>query len=397
MLGDMSTPIIFVTRDGGGTAPVELTVAAKLREHGHDVRAYGPPEVQQHAERRGFDLQVLHWPAGLSGPDLMARIVAAAPSWSEQVRSALPHAGLVVADCAAFGVQTAARAAGVPVVSLMPTVYVADLPMFHAAGPALDAVNALRRAAGLTAVASLRDQLLDADRLLVLTSRAFDDPGLRPPANVRHVGPQLSTGLDGGARAVAPTTNAGDERHPLVLISLSTGDQGQRATLQRVVDAVAALPVRVLVTTGPVDPDSLRVGRNVTLTRYVPHEEVLSRCALVVTHAGHGTVMAAVSAGVPLVCVPMGLDQPAVAALVARHGLGLTVGPAMAVETVRAAVERVLHDPRYRARARRMSGVIEPPGLVVREIEALLPGRMSRPPTTTGSPSTPEDLSESDA
>jgi hypothetical protein len=29
--------------------------------------------------------------------------------------------------------------------------------------------------------------------------------------------------------------------------------------------------------------------------------------------ARHGTVMAAIAAGVPLVCVPMGRDQPAVA------------------------------------------------------------------------------------
>jgi hypothetical protein len=40
-------------------------------------------------------------------------------------------------------------------------------------------------------VESLTDQMLDTDRLLVLTSRAFELPSVQPPAQVRYVGPQL--------------------------------------------------------------------------------------------------------------------------------------------------------------------------------------------------------------
>lgn len=42
-----------VIRHGGGTAPVELTVAAKLRDRGHHVTVYGPPEVRGHADTAG--------------------------------------------------------------------------------------------------------------------------------------------------------------------------------------------------------------------------------------------------------------------------------------------------------------------------------------------------------
>lgn len=79
-----------------------------------------------------------------------------------------------------------------------------------------------------------------------------------------------------------------------------------------------------------------------------------------VTHAGHGTVMAAVSAGIPLVFVPMGRDQPAVAARVTGHGLGIRVDPEAGVEDLRSAIDQVLRVPAYREASRQMAKALEP-------------------------------------
>ena len=49
---------------------------------------------------------------------------------------------------------------------------------------------------------------------------------------------------------------------------------------------------------------------NVTVTRWARHAEVLPHCSAVITHGGHGTVMKALIAGVPLIVVPLGRDQP---------------------------------------------------------------------------------------
>ena len=57
-------------------------------------------------------------------------------------------------------------------------------------------------------------------------------------------------------------------------------------------------------------------------TRFVPHGEVLPHASLVVTHAGMGTVMSALSHGVPLLCLPLGRDQFFNAAMVERLGAG---------------------------------------------------------------------------
>jgi len=49
---------------------------------------------------------------------------------------------------------------------------------------------------------------------------------------------------------------------------------------------------------------------NVTVTRWVRHADVLPQCSVVITHGGHGTVMKALIAGVPLILVPRSSIPP---------------------------------------------------------------------------------------
>lgn len=89
-----------------------------------------------------------------------------------------------------------------------------------------------------------------------------------------------------------------------------------------------------------VDATRYRPPPNVALERFAPHAAVLPQAALVVAHAGHGTVMAALSAGVPLVAVPMGRDQPDVARRAERHGTGVSVPADASTAALRAAIDR---------------------------------------------------------
>jgi UDP:flavonoid glycosyltransferase YjiC (YdhE family) len=138
-----------------------------------------------------------------------------------------------------------------------------------------------------------------------------------------------------------------------VLLSLSTTDQaGQRAALQGVLDELAAEPVRVLVTLGgAVARADLTAPRNATLVGYVAHQTLLPHVAAVVTHAGLSTVTATLDAGLPMVCVPQGRDQPRNAARVEALGAGITT----TVDGVRAGLTRVLGDARYRNAAQRLA------------------------------------------
>ena len=126
--------------------------------------------------------------------------------------------------------------------------------------------------------------------------------------------------------------------------------------LRRAAAALAALPVRGLVTAGPeLAPSQLPAAPNVTVVRAAPHGQVIPQAAAVVTHCGHGTVMKALSAGVPLVCLPMSRDQLEVAARVVALGAGVRLRPGASSAAIARAVRTVLEDPSYRAAARRMA------------------------------------------
>lgn len=113
------------------------------------------------------------------------------------------------------------------------------------------------------------------------------------------------------------------------------------------------------------------IACSMAAARFVPHDAVLPYADLVITHAGHGTVMAALSAGVPLVCLPMGRDQPAVAERVTHHGLGVSLHPGSDRDALRTAITKVPATPSYRAAARRLAAGIEPADRVVTEIESV--------------------------
>ncbi|MFI5004995.1 MAG: glycosyltransferase [Solirubrobacterales bacterium] len=81
---------------------------------------------------------------------------------------------------------------------------------------------------------------------------------------------------------------------------------------------------------------------------------MLPRASLVVTHAGLGTVMAALAHGVPLVCMPMGRDQDANARRVEALGAGLALPVDAGVPEIGQAIAGVLPTPSYRDAARRL-------------------------------------------
>jgi MGT family glycosyltransferase len=216
----------------------------------------------------------------------------------------------------------------------------------------LDRLNALRTGRGLPPLAHLWDQVHRADRELVMTSAAFDFPATLPE-RARYVGPVLDDPV-----WTAPWTPPAGEG-PLVLVALSSTFQDQAGCLQRIVDALAGLPVRAVVTTGPaLDPAALAPAPNVSIVESAPHSQVLAEAAAVVTHGGHGTVVKSLAAGVPLVVMHHGRDQADNAVRVTARGAGVAVKRSADAGTIAAAVRRLLDDPSYRAGAARLGDAL---------------------------------------
>src|SRR4029450_5094419 len=98
--------------------------------------------------------------------------------------------------------------------------------------------------------------------------------------------------------------------------------------------------------------------RNVAVFPYIAHRTLLPDCALMITHAGLGAVMAALAHGVPLLCMPMGRDQHDNAARVAACGAGCVLSPEAGVGQISQTITAMLAAPGYRTAARDMAATI---------------------------------------
>ena len=307
---------------------------------------------------------------------------------------------VILTDYLLLGGYVAAERAGIPLASLIHTVFPLPAPGLPPYGmglqPARGALGRLRDAAfaqvfhrfydarladlnrvrveaGLPALAITFEQFWAADRLLVLTSPAFDFPATSLPSNVRYVGPQLDD--PAWLAPWEPPAAWQDDGRPLALVSLSTTYQGQADVVRRIVAALGEMPVRGLVTLGPaLRPEEITLPSNVRAEQYAPHTLVCPQADLVVTPGGHGTIITALSCGVPVVCLPMGRDQADNAARVVWRGAGLRCSSKAGVTTLRQTIQRALEEPRFRAGARRIAEEIDSragASQAIQEVEAL--------------------------
>jgi MGT family glycosyltransferase len=235
----------------------------------------------------------------------------------------------------------------------------------------LETLNRARGALGLAPVDSALKQLAAASRHLLATARAFDFTIASLPRAIRYVGPQLDEPV--WTKPWRSPWPVGDVR-PLITVGFSTTYQAHEGVLQKVVDAAAELPVRVLVTLGRIAPESVRPAANTVIVPSAPHNAVMQQAALVVTHGGHGTVMRALKHQRPLLVIPHGRDQDENAVRVVEHGAGLRLTAAASTEEIRNALRRLLNESRFTAAAQRLGSAIAEEAQridVVAELETL--------------------------
>jgi UDP:flavonoid glycosyltransferase YjiC (YdhE family) len=402
-----------------GNAPPQLAVTRSLVERGHDVRVVAHRAGRERVERTGatvievegstaeLDLtraetdSVRDWAAKTSlGAAVRLRdggMIEPLREGTRQFAAVLREwpADVVVFDWLFLGAAVAAEAAGTPAAALVHCPYPLPIsgapPLFSGMKPMAGAMGALRDRAvngffkrfsaaglpqlnrardecGLEPLRAWEDQLRSVAGIYVLTAPELDFAGaLALPANVHYVGPAFEH-YSGDWKSPWPPENS----DPLILVSFSTSYMKQDALVQRVLDAVEGLKARVLFTTGPaIDATQLRIPANTRVEAFVPHRAVLPKVDLVITHAGWQTVNAALSCGVPLVCIPDGRDQPDNAIRVVSVGAGVSLNKKASSSKIRRVVGQALQDPSLKRRAELMETALSREDGAVRTAEAL--------------------------
>lgn len=145
---------------------------------------------------------------------------------------------------------------------------------------------------------------------------------------------------------------------PVVYVSLGSFLSVRSDVLARVADALRGLDVRVALASGSTSRDELGPIPPSWLVRAeLPQVTVLGRAVLAVSHGGNNSVTEAMTAGVPLLLLPLSTDQFAGAAGIEAAGLGEAFDPNAATSAeLRMAVERLMSlGPDESARLARLS------------------------------------------
>jgi UDP:flavonoid glycosyltransferase YjiC (YdhE family) len=210
------------------------------------------------------------------------------------------------------------------------------------------------------------------------TVPGFEYPRRDLPPQVHFIGPLLPE-APGDVQVPWWWPELG-ERRPVVLVTQGTLAADPRQLLVPTVQGLAADDVLVIATTG-ASPDQALVAldgsapANARVERFLPYNKLLPHVDVLVTNGGYGTVQQALAHGVPIVVAGATEEKPENAARIAWSGAGVrirTLSPAP--ERVRAAVRRVLGQPRYRERAQAISremGCYDAPRTGARLLERL--------------------------
>ena len=221
-------------------------------------------------------------------------------------------------------------------------------------------LNRYRRQLGLPPHTDPLSPQVVAPSLLIHTcSREYDYNRSDLPPQVHYVGPSVWDRpsdwlVPSWLTAVPPNT-------PLVYVTLGTVFNTRLSVFRKIIRALGQLDVFGLVATGPGCPPDIfsAVPSNVRIESYIPQTalqaEPRTRPALIVSHGGVNTVLTALSDGIPMLCIPLGADQPDNAQRCVDAGAGLRLDRRLLTTArLKRAIHTMLTQDSFSRRAKQM-------------------------------------------
>lgn len=329
--------VLVIPFYGGGHVFPHLAISQALVEAGVDVVFVSEPDYARYARMTGAK--------ATAGPPLVGdglRIPERSAAYRKRWWASLPRtmtmplhdlivkhrADVVVADAMHVAAALAAERAAVPLVS------VATAPGFMRAwfGPTtthsqID-MAPIRKKLGLPpSDKRYADHGLSSSLVLLPWTSEFDIAP--PPAQGKHVG---ILSWDPPAKNEPRWIERWTSAEPTILVSMTSMPFQWKSFTDRyfgaALGALEDLSFRAIVTSaGARLPSAFEHSKRIRVERVIPHGHLVPHVRAIVASAGWGIVSRALTAGVPLVTVPIpiGRDQELNASICERLGIGVGI------------------------------------------------------------------------
>jgi len=363
--------------DPGHAFPM-IALGRALAARGHQVTLQTWRRWREHVEAEGLSFAAAPeyqvFPSGPEPLNFYQAVVQAAIDTVPLVRELRPD--VVVADILTLAPALAAELEGVPCATLIPHVHPhgePDFPVYslgarlprtavgrrlwraaqRPVGRGLERgrleLNETRARLGLPALSHVHGGI-SRELVLVATFPQLEYPRTWPD-HVHVVGPLMWEPPTGDVE-LPP----GEE--PLVLIAPSTAQDSEHRLLHASLRGLAEAPVRVLATWNRRLPSRpLPVPANARVVDWLSYSHTMPKCDVVICHAGHGTLVRALSSGCAVVACPAVGDMNENAARLDWAGAGVRVPHRFMIpRALGLAVGRALEDRSIRERAQELSG-----------------------------------------
>lgn len=377
--------VLFTTRGSSGhVGPLAPFAHACLRAR-HEVVVTAQRQFEANVTRAGLPFSPVDEPSRDDWMPLMAQFAELDVDTANRVmiseffarldlRAELPalraiiesrRPDVIVRESWEFGSTLVAELYGIPIVRIGLGLAEMEELSVKLAAPEVD-----KAGVDLGLPSDPGGERLTAGPFLTTMPQELEDPATSVPARTARF--RFAVGESGGQ---LPDWWPGNE-DPLVYLTFGSVAAGAHlpyfpALYRSAIEALAPLPVRVLVTVGDADREIKELGAvppNVHVETWVPHDDAARQADVIVCHGGFGSTLGTLAHGTPLVVLPLfSSDQWANGESVVRTGAGITIADDRsarqvldlpAAETIRklaGAVSSVLGDDTHRREADRIA------------------------------------------
>ncbi|CAM3271763.1 glycosyltransferase [Corallococcus sp. ZKHCc1 1396] len=362
----MSRVLIATSPEKGHLNPM-VGVAQWLRRLGHTVGWLCIPEPTSQLDGLGVEvLRLPHretQPPGIeTGGEALAKLVLddvalgkwirgllldAAPAFLEPVREVVRafRPDVMALDGMQYAAVLAAHTEGIPWAGVSSALTLLeprpDIPLLRNVRALANDRQALFQKHGFDARFRTCECL--SPRLnVIFATEAFLGPDAGVPPNTLLVGPSVPP-ESRGDEVSFPWERLGGK--PMLYVSFGSQISYQPELFRLIAEAARPFNVTLVLCAGELAdtdfPNTL--AGDVVAVPYTPQRQVLERAAAFISHGGANSVMEAMTAGVPMLLLPVCNDQPVQAHFLEKSGAGLARDPKhLTVETCREAIAQLL-------------------------------------------------------